>query len=151
MIRNPEQQREIDALRAALQFTRKLNARLVRQNQALRRRLGITKPTPAAGMSTGSKPRSPAHDPRPVQDTQGKAAQSIRRATAAGSAPMIARKKADWFTGGRVSPKSLANEDKLGTGPSRRAIIGGEVCYPREAFVEYLLSKNVEVIDVPVL
>lgn len=65
--------------------------------------------------------------------------------------PMIARKKADWFTGGRVSPKSLANEDKLGKGPARRAIIGGEVCYPREAFVEYLLSKNVEVIDVPVL
>lgn len=65
--------------------------------------------------------------------------------------PMIARKKADWFTGGRVSPKSLANEDKLGKGPKKRAIIGGEVCYPREAFVEYLLSKNVEVIDVPVL
>lgn len=65
--------------------------------------------------------------------------------------PMISRKKADWFTGGRVSPKSLANEDKRGTGPARRAIIGGEVCYPRDAFVDYLLSKQVEVIDVPVL
>jgi hypothetical protein len=43
---NPEQQREIDALRQALQFTRKLNARLVKQNSALRRRLNITKPTP---------------------------------------------------------------------------------------------------------
>lgn len=65
--------------------------------------------------------------------------------------PMIARKKADWFTGGRVSPKTLANEDKLGKGPAQRAIIGGEVCYPRDAFVAYLLSKQVEVIDVPVL
>ena len=43
---NPEQQREIDALRSALKFTRKLNARLIRQNQALRRRLNIIKPTP---------------------------------------------------------------------------------------------------------
>jgi hypothetical protein len=65
--------------------------------------------------------------------------------------PMIARKKADWFTGGRVSPKSLANEDKLGKGPGKRVLIGGEVCYPRDEFVAYLLSKNVEVIDVPVL
>ncbi len=65
--------------------------------------------------------------------------------------PMIARKKADWFTGGRLSPKTLANEDKLGKGPAKRAVIGGEVCYPREEFVEYLLSKQIEVIDVPVL
>lgn len=65
--------------------------------------------------------------------------------------PMIARKRVDWFTGGRLSPKTLANEDKLGKGPQNRAIIGGEVCYPREEFVEYLLSKGLEVIDVPVL
>lgn len=41
MIRNPEQQREIDALRTALKFTRRLNARLFKQNQALRRRQGL--------------------------------------------------------------------------------------------------------------
>jgi hypothetical protein len=46
MIRNAEQQREIDALRQALQFARKLNTRLVKQNQALRSRLNIKKTTP---------------------------------------------------------------------------------------------------------
>lgn len=65
--------------------------------------------------------------------------------------PMIARKRVDWFSGGRVSPKTLANEDKLGKGPAKRAMIGGEVCYPREEFVAYLLAKGIEVINVPVL
>lgn len=68
-----------------------------------------------------------------------------------GLPPMIARKRADWFSGGRVSPKTLANEDRLGKGPARRAVIGGEVCYPREDFVRYLLDKGVEVIDVPAI
>ena len=64
--------------------------------------------------------------------------------------PLIARKAVKWFTGGGLSPKTLANDDKLGRGPrQRRLIIGEQVYYPREAFVAYLENKGVKVIDVP--
>lgn len=63
--------------------------------------------------------------------------------------PLIARKAVKWFTGGGLSPKTLANDDKLGRGPRQRQIIGEQVYYPREAFVAYLENKGVKVIDVP--
>lgn len=57
MTRNPEQQREIDALRAALRFTRKLNARLFRQNTALRKRQAL-KPPPQDWLSSWENKRN---------------------------------------------------------------------------------------------
>ena len=63
--------------------------------------------------------------------------------------PLIARKAVKWFTGGGLSPKTLANDDKLGRGPRQRQLIGEQVYYPREAFVAYLENKGVRVIDVP--
>ena len=38
--------------------------------------------------------------------------------------PLIARKAVKWFTGGGLSPKTLANDDKLGRGPRQRQLIG---------------------------
>ena len=63
--------------------------------------------------------------------------------------PLIARKAVKWFTGGGLSPKTQANDDKLGRGPRQRRLIGEQVYYPREAFVAYLENKGVTVIDVP--
>ncbi|AAS97301.1 hypothetical protein [Nitratidesulfovibrio vulgaris] len=65
--------------------------------------------------------------------------------------PLIARKASKWFTGGGLSPKTLANDDKLGRGPRERLVIGEQIYYPREAFVSYLESKGVRHIVVPEL
>ena len=65
--------------------------------------------------------------------------------------PLIARKAVKWFTGGGLSPKTLANDDKLGRGPKRRKVIGEQIYYPREDFVAYLERKGVVSIDVPEL
>ena len=63
--------------------------------------------------------------------------------------PLIARKAVKWFTGGGLTPKCLANDDRTGKGPRSRKVIGEQVYYPREAFVAYLENKGVTVIDVP--
>lgn len=65
--------------------------------------------------------------------------------------PLIARKAVKWFTGGGLSPKTLANDDKLGRGPRQRKVIGEQIYYPREAFVDYLERKGVVNINVPEL
>lgn len=65
--------------------------------------------------------------------------------------PMIARKAVKWMTGGGITPKTLANDDKLGRGPRRRQKIGEQVYYPREFFLEYLEKKGVVTINVPEL
>ena len=55
---------------------------------------------------------------------------------------IVARKKADIFTGGMVSPKSMANYDSLGIGPLR-VKIGRNVGYPKLQFVEWLKTRTV--------
>ena len=66
-------------------------------------------------------------------------------------APLIARKAVKWFTGGGLTPKCLANDDRTGKGPRSRKVIGEQVYYPREDFVEYLERKGVREISVPEL
>ena len=65
--------------------------------------------------------------------------------------PLIARKAVKWFTGGGLTPKCLANDDRTGKGPHSRKVIGEQVYYPREDFVEYLERKGVREISVPEL
>ena len=65
--------------------------------------------------------------------------------------PLIARKAVKWFTGGGLSPKTLANDDKLGRGPRVRKVIGEQIYYPREEFIAYLERKGVVNINVPEL
>lgn len=63
--------------------------------------------------------------------------------------PFIARKRVDWFTGGAVSPRTLANADAYGTGPRARQVINGNIVYPTEFLLEWLEGKGVTTIAVP--
>ncbi len=51
---------------------------------------------------------------------------------------VVARAEAKQFTGGGISPKTLANADSKGNGPTGRFFIGRRVCYPVASLVEWL-------------
>ena len=51
---------------------------------------------------------------------------------------VVARAEVKKFTGGGISPKTIANADSDGTGPAERFFIGRRVCYPVSALVEWL-------------
>ena len=53
----------------------------------------------------------------------------------------VARQSAGVFTGGMVSPKSLANFDSLGIGPPKIKI-GRIAGYPKVEFVEWLKKRT---------
>ncbi len=46
------------------------------------------------------------------------------------------------FTGGVYSSKYLANEDCARRGPNGKILIGGQVCYPVVALIEWLKSRS---------
>jgi len=54
---------------------------------------------------------------------------------------VVARAEVKQFTGGGISPKTLANADSEGSGPTGRFFIGRRVCYPAVSLVEWL-RKN---------
>lgn len=53
----------------------------------------------------------------------------------------IARDRMGEFTGGLVSPKSMANYDSLGDGPEGRIKIGRKSGYIKTPLVEWLKSR----------
>lgn len=55
---------------------------------------------------------------------------------------VIARAEVGKFTGGGISPKSLANYDSQGTGPREKFVIGRRVCYPVSALVQWLRENS---------
>lgn len=59
--------------------------------------------------------------------------------------PVLARDRVAEYTGGLISPKSLANLDSLGKGPSRRVKLGRRVGYPARDFAEWFLDRAREV------
>jgi hypothetical protein len=63
--------------------------------------------------------------------------------------PVIAREAVAYFTGGVVSPKTLANDDSLGQGPLVRQKIAGKVAYPTVFFLAYLERQGVTTIVTP--
>lgn len=63
--------------------------------------------------------------------------------------PFVARKRVAYFTGGAVSPRTLANADQMGRGPRVRQMINGNVVYPTEYLLEWLESRGVTTIVVP--
>lgn len=63
--------------------------------------------------------------------------------------PFISRKRVDYFTGGAVSPKKLANDDAVSKGPLVRQKIGESIVYPTAFFLAYLETKGVKTIVVP--
>ncbi len=54
---------------------------------------------------------------------------------------IVARAEIKNFTGGGISPKTIANADSEGTGPATRVVIGRRVCYPVSDLIEWL-RKN---------
>lgn len=54
---------------------------------------------------------------------------------------VVARTKVGDFSGGAISPKSMANYDSLGTGPAVRFKIGKTTVYPVDALIDWLMEK----------
>jgi len=54
---------------------------------------------------------------------------------------VVARYKVGEFTGGLVSPGTLANEDSQGTGPAGRFQIGNKTAYPIDSLISWLEAK----------
>lgn len=54
---------------------------------------------------------------------------------------IIARKQIGTFTGGMMSPRTLANLDCLGVGPAGVVKIGNTVGYSKRSLLEWLIAK----------
>lgn len=54
---------------------------------------------------------------------------------------LISRKEASRLTGGIAHPRTLANLDCLGKGPSQKLRIGRQVCYTKKSFIEWLKGR----------
>ncbi len=54
---------------------------------------------------------------------------------------IVAREKVGEFTGGIISPKTIANLDASGDGPQERVTIGRKVGYPVTPFIVWLESR----------
>lgn len=59
--------------------------------------------------------------------------------------PLLARADVARFTGGAISPKYLANQDCLGTGPKGRFMMGRRVVYRVPEFLDWLRTHAREV------
>ena len=55
--------------------------------------------------------------------------------------PFVAREKVGEFTGGIISPKTLANLDSSGGGPKGRITVGRKVAYPVAELIVWLESR----------
>ncbi len=55
--------------------------------------------------------------------------------------PIVTRAEISRFTGGLVSPGTLANEDSKGTGPERRFQAFNKTVYPVDSVVDWLKKK----------
>lgn len=58
--------------------------------------------------------------------------------------PFVAREKISEFTGGIITPKTLANLDSTGDGPQGRITIGRKVAYPVVELITWLESRAIQ-------
>jgi|APSaa5957512622_1039677.scaffolds.fasta_scaffold72104_2 hypothetical protein len=56
--------------------------------------------------------------------------------------PVVARSGVKRFTGGGISPKTVANADSKGIGPEDRFLIGRRVCYPVSSLIKWLRKNS---------
>lgn len=56
--------------------------------------------------------------------------------------PVISRKRLDWFLGGIVSRKHIANMDSAGDGPADRIMVGRETVYPTRPLLIWLAERR---------
>jgi hypothetical protein len=55
---------------------------------------------------------------------------------------MVARSKVGAFSGGLLKPKTLANADSLGVGPSGRIRIGRLVAYDVDSLLDWMRHRT---------
>lgn len=55
---------------------------------------------------------------------------------------VIARHRVNTYLGGAISPKTLANADSKGQGPSGSFKIGRTVVYPTESLLKWLENRK---------
>lgn len=67
------------------------------------------------------------------------------------SSSVVARAEVKKFTGGGISPKTIANADSEGKGPKDRFLMGRRICYPVSSLIDWLRqnsdNKNKEIND----
>lgn len=55
--------------------------------------------------------------------------------------PIVARQEISKFTGGAISPRTMANYDCRGEGPEGRDLLNGKVVYPLDKLIEWLKRR----------
>ena len=55
---------------------------------------------------------------------------------------IVARAEIKNFTGGAISPKTVANADSEGRGPANRLVVGRRVCYPVADLIAWLRANS---------
>lgn len=55
--------------------------------------------------------------------------------------PIVARRQAGRFSGGSISPRTLANLDCRGLGPEGRFMVGKNVVYPTESLARWIAEQ----------
>jgi hypothetical protein len=53
--------------------------------------------------------------------------------------PLVTRKKAAELSGNFITPKTLANYDAMNLGPQNKIMVGRQVGYFKEDFIEFFL------------
>jgi len=59
-------------------------------------------------------------------------------------APVVARQAVSKFSGGLLNPRTLANEDCLGTGPKGRFKLGKKVFYSVDSLIQWMRERSKE-------
>jgi hypothetical protein len=54
---------------------------------------------------------------------------------------IFARREVGRLTGGIIQPGTMANYDCIGDGISDRFLVGRKICYNRDSFITWLLSR----------
>jgi hypothetical protein len=67
--------------------------------------------------------------------------QKIKDALLENLPPLVTRKKAAEVTGNFITPKTMANLDALNRGPANRIMIGRQVGYFKEDFIDFFLRQ----------
>lgn len=66
----------------------------------------------------------------------------LSKLAASWPSPLVSRDSVEKFTGGAITQRTIANHDSKGIGPQGRFKIGRKVCYPVNAFIEWLETRT---------
>lgn len=89
-------------------------------------------------MKNTPQKRFPSPKKNPPDDS---AVATVRQAAERWPSSFVARSKIKEFTGGLISPGTMANHDSAGTGVPGAFRVGRQMCYPCEQLCEWLISR----------